>query len=65
VLTKSCARILFGDEWLNGFAYKVEPGLLTYLLVVLSSFVIAGIASFYPSLKAARTNPVETIGKEG
>jgi putative ABC transport system permease protein len=48
-------------EWLNGFAYKVEPGLLTYLLVILSSFVIAGIASFYPSLKAARTNPVETL----
>ena len=50
-------------EWLNGFAYKVEPGLMTCFLVILSSFVIAGIASFYPSLLAARTNPVDTIGK--
>jgi putative ABC transport system permease protein len=52
-------------EWLNDFAYRVEPGLLTYLFIILSSFVIAGVASFYPSLKAASANPVETIGKEG
>lgn len=51
-------------EWLNDFAYKVEPGLLTYFFVILSSFVIAGIASLYPSLKAGSINPVETLGKE-
>lgn len=47
--------------WLDGFAYRVELGVDTVVLVIAASFVLLLVASGYSSFRSARMNPVDII----
>jgi len=50
--------------WLQGFAYKEVPGVWIYAGAGLISLIIAWITVSYQSLKAAVTNPVNSLRNE-
>lgn len=52
------------DKWLNGFAYKIEIGPLIFLVGIGITLVIAMVTVGYRSLKAAVTNPSESLRSE-
>ncbi|MEK6479858.1 FtsX-like permease family protein [Catalinimonas sp. 4WD22] len=52
------------QEWLNNFAYKIEPGLLTLLISLLASIILVLITIGYQSFKAAIANPVDSLRNE-
>jgi putative ABC transport system permease protein len=49
------------DQWLNGFAYRIEPGVIVYLTVTLILLVMIILTAAYSTLKAGRMNPVDVI----
>ena len=50
--------------WLETFAYRITPGVGTYLIAGLVSVVIGWITISYQSVRAARTNPVNVLRDE-
>jgi putative ABC transport system permease protein len=54
----------FFDQWLNGFAYRIDISPLTYLLSIVFISVIALITVGYQSIMAARSNPVKVLRSE-
>jgi putative ABC transport system permease protein len=50
--------------WLKGYIYKVEVGFLVYLLAGLLSFAVAWITMGYQSIKAATSNPINSLRSE-
>jgi putative ABC transport system permease protein len=52
------------QQWLDGFAYKVELNVGLFLITGLISILIAWIAVSYHSLKAANINPTDTLKYE-
>jgi putative ABC transport system permease protein len=50
--------------WLDHYRYKAEIGVLTYLLAGVVAFVIAWLTMGFQSLKAALSNPVESLRAE-
>lgn len=52
------------DQWLSGFAYRITPSPWLFVAVGAGTFVIAFTITFYHSLKAALTNPVEVLRNE-
>jgi putative ABC transport system permease protein len=48
-------------KWLDGFAYKIEPGVTVFLISGLVSFLIAWLTISFESFRAAMKNPVETL----
>jgi putative ABC transport system permease protein len=50
--------------WLQNYTYKVEVGVLVYLLAGVSAFIIAWLTMGYQSVKAARSNPVDSLRSE-
>ncbi|MCZ6520684.1 MAG: ABC transporter permease [Bacteroidetes bacterium] len=56
---------IFGMErWLETFAYRVNPGVGTYLVAGLISVLIGWISMGYQSFRAASTNPVNVLRDE-
>ncbi len=51
-------------RWLQGFAYRINLGIGTFILAALIALGIAVITVSYQSLKAAWTNPIEAIRYE-
>ena len=51
-------------EWLDGFAYKISPGIEMYLLGGCISIAIGWMTISYQSIKAALTNPVDVLRNE-
>ena len=51
-------------QWLNGFAYRIEPGVKTYLLCSLLAVVIALCTISLQAIRAARSNPVDALRYE-
>lgn len=51
----------FMDKWLDSFAYKIEPGVLVFIISGLVAFLIAWMTVSFESFRAARRNPVETL----
>lgn len=49
------------SKWLEGFAYKIEPGVMVFIISGLVSFLIAWLTISFESLRAANRNPVETL----
>ena len=49
------------DHWLQEFAYRVEIGVGLFLVSGALSFVIAGLTVGHQAMRAALTNPVETL----
>src|SRR5690606_5809592 len=50
--------------WLENYTYKVEVGILIYLLAGVSAFVLAWLTMGYQSIKAATSNPVTSLRSE-
>jgi len=49
------------SKWLEGFAYKIEPGFMVFVISGLVSFLIGWLTISFESLRAANRNPVETL----
>jgi len=58
------AGYLFMNKWLEGFAYRIRIGLDIFLVALGSVILIAVISILYQAIKAAMTNPVETLRYE-
>lgn len=52
------------NHWLNGFAYRIEIGPLTFLLGLVLTFLVAIITVGYRSFRAATVNPVDSLRSE-
>jgi putative ABC transport system permease protein len=56
---------IFGmGRWLETFAYRITPGVGTYLVAGTVSILIGWMAISYQSIKAAMTNPVNVLRDE-
>lgn len=53
------------QQWLQNFSFQVEVGLPVFLLTVLCSIGVVVLGSSYWSLKAATSNPVDSIKNRG
>lgn len=51
-------------QWLNGFAYRIEPGIKTYILCSLLAVVVALCTISLHAIRAARSNPVDALRYE-
>ena len=51
-------------QWLNGFAYRIAPGVKIYLLCSLLAVVIALCTVSLQAIRAARSNPVDALRYE-
>ena len=52
------------NQWLQGFAYRVELGALPFLTAILLTLVITVLTISIQTLKAARANPVNALRME-
>ena len=52
------------QQWLQAFAFRVQPSMLIYLLAGLGAFVVAMLITLYHSWRAAQANPVEVLKDE-
>ena len=52
------------NHWLQEFAYRVEIGVGLFLLSGALSFAIAGLTVGHQAMRAALTNPIETLRTE-
>ena len=52
------------NQWLQEFAYRAEIGVGLFLLSGALSFVIAGLTVGHQAMRAALTNPIETLRTE-
>ncbi len=52
------------DWWLENYTYKVDVGLLVYLLAGTFAFFIAWLTMGYQSIKAVRSNPIKSLRSE-
>lgn len=50
--------------WLKNYTFKVEIGILVYVLAGGFSFLIAWITMGYQSIRAATSNPVQSLRSE-
>ncbi|MYF16868.1 MAG: FtsX-like permease family protein [Gemmatimonadetes bacterium] len=51
-------------QWLNSFAYRIEPGIKIYLLCSLLAVAIALCTISLQAIRAARSNPVDALRYE-
>lgn len=54
----------FTDQWLNTFAYRIESNFLLYILSGAAAIVIALVTVSMQTIKAAMSNPSETLRSE-
>lgn len=52
------------QDWLNGYAYRITPGLVQFAVPVGIVLLIAAITVSFQVIKTAMTNPAETIKYE-
>ncbi len=52
------------NKWLEGFAYKIQPGWLVFFLAGMTSFLIALLTVGFESIRAAVGNPVKALRSE-
>jgi putative ABC transport system permease protein len=52
------------NRWLQNFAYRINIGLVSFVLAGLLAFTIAIITVSFQSIKAALANPVESLRYE-
>ncbi|MFC1492602.1 ABC transporter permease, partial [candidate division KSB1 bacterium] len=52
------------DRWLQDFAYRVDISILVFIVSGVSCFIIAMISVGYLSIKAAGSNPVDSLRYE-
>ena len=56
--------IFFSQKWINNFAYKVNIGVLPFIKVIIVTIIIIFITLCYNSIKAANSNPADTLRYE-
>ena len=54
----------FTNEWLNSFAYRIDPNVLLYVLAGVAAITIALLTVGTQTVKAAMTNPANTLRNE-
>lgn len=52
------------EEWLAGFAYRIEVGVGTFVLTASAALLVAGVAMNYHALRAALADPVQPLRDE-
>lgn len=52
------------NNWLQNFAYRIDINIWAFLLATLLSFIISLFTVSYQSIKAAMTNPINTLRYE-
>jgi putative ABC transport system permease protein len=52
------------NNWLQSFAYRITPGVGSFLLAGGAALTIAWLTVSYQSIKAARVNPVKSLRSE-
>ena len=52
------------EQWLNGFAYRIEPSALVFLIVTTILLLLIILSAAYSVLKVSRMNPVAAIKLE-
>ncbi len=52
------------DQWLQGFYFRTEIGVFTFLIAGLSTLLISWFTVGYQSIKAAVVNPVQSLRSE-
>ena len=52
------------SRWLEGFAYRINPGVGTFLLVGVLVLIIALMTLSYQALRAALADPVKSLRYE-
>jgi predicted permease len=52
------------NEWLSGFAYHITIDWTIFVVAFLSALIIAWLTVSFESIKAARTNPVNSLRSE-
>jgi putative ABC transport system permease protein len=52
------------DQWLEGFAYRIEIGISVFLIAGLIALLISWITVSYQSIKAAIVNPIKSLRSE-
>ncbi|HMJ70452.1 MAG TPA: ABC transporter permease [Cyclobacteriaceae bacterium] len=55
---------LFMDEWLNGFAYRIDMNWLIFLISGVTALIIAVATIGGQSVKAAQANPIQSLKNE-
>jgi len=55
------AAYLAAGSWLQGFAYRVEPGIAPALLAAAFSLIIALLSVSYKAIRAAQANPADAL----
>ena len=61
----ACPLALYAvNKWLEGFAYRTEISLWLFLVVISLTFVLVIVMIGMQSVKAAKTNPVESLRYE-
>ena len=56
--------LLVGERWLQNFAYRVDPGLGTFLLGSALMLLVVLLAVSLQVTRAARANPVDALRYE-
>ena len=64
IATASPFAYLLMTQWLQEFAYRVEISLWTFAIAASSALAIAFLTVSVQSIKAALTNPAETLKTE-
>ncbi len=54
----------FMNLWLEGFAYRIDLNALVFVFAGLVAFIVATLTIGFQSLKAARSNPVNSLRYE-
>lgn len=52
------------QRWLQDFAYRIDLGMLPFVVTAVGAFVIAGLTVSVHALRAARTDPATTLPDE-
>jgi putative ABC transport system permease protein len=55
---------LITGKWLQQFAYRIDNGLLTVIVFVVSALLIVGASISWQAIRAARANPVDSLKYE-
>lgn len=64
ILVASPIIYVLGNNWLSGFAYRIDIGFGQLFFAGVMGFAVALFAVSYNAIKAAMSNPVETIRYE-
>ncbi|MBX2900034.1 MAG: ABC transporter permease [Cyclobacteriaceae bacterium] len=58
------ASYYFLDQWLTNFTYRIDIGVVTYLISLVVIVLIVALTISYQALRAAQANPVKSLRSE-